>query len=81
MSDRNLALKYEILKTRISTLVEEHADALALAQVFRKDFNESYEKCQDAEKRIIILEEELRQRDVQKEESTTIIHSVESTDR
>lgn len=61
-----------ILKIRISSLIDEHADALAQAQQF-------HEELQEAKQKISKLENELRNRNVQKEPEVTIIeHPVES---
>ncbi len=82
MSEESLQLKYDILKARIVNLVEEHADALARAQVFQRDFNIAYEKWQEAERKISALEETVRNKNVQEEKPRVIITegSVETTD-
>ena len=72
MTERNIELKYEILKTRISTLIEEHADALALAQLFKKESNEANTKLRQAQEKISVLEGKLKN-DIQKEEPRVTI--------
>lgn len=68
MEDRKL----NILKMRISNLIDEHADALAQAQGF-------YQELQEAKAKISKLEDQLRNKNVQKEPKVTILeHSMES---
>lgn len=66
--------KINILKIRISNLIDEHADALAEAQGLHKQLQEARLKISD-------LEEMIRNKNVQKKPEVTIIdHSVEATD-
>ena len=70
MEDRRI----NILKIRIATLIDEHADALAQAQ-------QLHQELQESKKIISRLEQQLRNKDVQKEQKATIIeHSVESSE-
>lgn len=68
MTEKNIELKYDILKARVAALIEEHADALALAQMFKKDHDEIKNKLRNAENKISILEGKLKKYDIQKEE-------------
>ena len=58
--------KINILKIRISNLIDEHADALAEAQGLHKQLQEARTKISD-------LEERLRNRNVQTQPEVTII--------
>jgi predicted nucleic acid-binding Zn-ribbon protein len=58
--------KISIYKMRITSLIDEHAEALAQAQ-------ELYKELQDATKKIADLEEKLRERNVQKNSETAIV--------
>lgn len=73
MSDKNLQLKYDILKARIANLIEEHADALALAQNFKNDLDRLNEQFKQAEKKIFALEGALNTNDIQKKEPKVTI--------
>lgn len=57
--------KLQIYKIRVANLVEEHADALAQAQ-------DTHGKLQEAQQKILKLEEDLRNRDVQKENTDAV---------
>jgi predicted nucleic acid-binding Zn-ribbon protein len=62
--------KLQIYKMRVTSLIEEHADAMAQAQ-------ELHKQLQEANSKISKLEEQLRNINVQKEESTfTIDHDM-----
>lgn len=64
------------MKARISSLIEEHADALALAQVFKEESDQAKAELRQAQDNINLLEEKLRKYDIQKEEPrVTIIDS------
>lgn len=65
--------KIQIYKMRINTLIDEHADALVQSQEF-------YKQLQEANTKIAELENELRNRSVQKENSEPFIinHPVET---
>lgn len=68
MKDRKL----NILKLRIGNLIDEHADALAQAQEF-------YQELQEAKEKISKLEDQLRNKNVQKEPKVTVLeHPMES---
>lgn len=66
--------KVQIYKMRLTALIDEHADALAQAQQF-------HQELQQSNNRIAELEEQLRNNDVQKEEPkvTIIDHDLVST--
>lgn len=70
---QELERKLQIYKLRVANLIEEHADALAQAQMF-------HQNLQDADKKISHLERLLKEKNVQKEESNHAIinHSVDS---
>jgi hypothetical protein len=81
MSDRNLQLKYDILKARIANLIEEHADALALAQMFKSELSETKKELDMSRDKLSVLEGKLKRNDIQeKEPRVTIIDSVETSD-
>lgn len=62
----NIDSKIQIYKMRINTLIDEHADALVQSQ-------ELYKQLQEANTKIAELENELRNRSVQKENSEPFI--------
>lgn len=47
--NRNIENKYEILKARLINIIEEHADALALAQQFKQELTEAKIKISELE--------------------------------
>lgn len=62
----NLDKKIQIYKMRISTLIDEHADALAQAQGFHSELQEAKIKISD-------LEQKLRNNNVQEKDTESII--------
>lgn len=73
MEEKVLERKLQIYKIRVNSLLDEHADALAQAQ-------ELHQKLQDSEQRIIGLEKQLRERNVQEKEPTHTIIDMDATD-
>lgn len=73
MTERNLKKKYEIMKARVGSLVEEHADALALAQVFKEESEQAKYQSKQLEEKISILEGNLKKYDIQKKDPTVTI--------
>lgn len=66
--------KINILKIRITNLIDEHADALAEAQGLHKQLQEAKATIED-------LQQKLRNKDVQTQPEVTIIeHSMETPD-
>lgn len=71
----NIDNKLQIYKMRVSTLIEEHADAVSQAQDLHRQLQEANEKISQ-------LEEQVRNNNVQKERkdpSFVIDHDVVST--
>lgn len=50
MEQNNLERKYNILKMRLSNLIEEHAEALSMAQHYALRVRELEEKLENVEK-------------------------------
>lgn len=61
-----LERKLQIYKIRVANLMDEHADALAQAQ-------DVHSKLQEAQQKILKLEEDLRNKDVQKENTDAVV--------
>ncbi len=66
------ARKLQIYKIRVNSLLEEHADVLSQAQ-------ELHEKLQEAEQKIVELETQLRDRNVQEKEPIIINQPVDTS--
>lgn len=73
MTDRNIQKKYDIIKARVNAVIEEHADALALAQMFKEESDQLKNQLKEMQNKVTILEEKLKEHDIQKEPKVTIL--------
>lgn len=81
MSDRNIQKKYEILKARLNAVIEEHADALAIAQIFKEDLDSANLQLQEAKDKELILQRKLEEYNVQEKGPTVTITNMDAAEK
>lgn len=81
MSDRNIQKKYEILKARLNAVIEEHADALAIAQIFKEDLDSANLQLQETKDKELILQRKLEEYNVQEKGPTVTITNMDAAEK